>query len=223
MNDNQINLNLNNNNNNISKAVEFLNNNHQDLSFLKEILTKIANFSNSNFRLLDDLKDKKGEKIEKTVKAKFINIFVLQIILEFYTLFNLLLNENSLQLHQTEEETKAEDSRFQQTLLQKFNLKIASDTNFVSFLKDFLLNLKHKSLGQELLTYNWQIAIIEREKEQFNTKNKLDQVEIDMQFSSFDNNSSEYKKSLLNLNYYEFKEIFNNLKKIDGQLHLFKN
>ena len=110
-------------------------------------------------------------------------------------------------------------------VLKSYNikLKIFEDKNFLIFIKDQILNLKQRNLSNDLISHNWQISIIEREKEKSLTKNKFDQVEIAMQFNSFDNKSNEYKKSLLNLNYYEFYEIFQNLKKIDSQLHLFKN
>jgi hypothetical protein len=81
-------------------------------------------------------------------------------------------------------------------------------------------NLENKSLSRSLVNYNWQLAMVEREKNK-DTIHKLDKVEVVMQFNSDD--GGDIKQNLLKMNYYEFNEIYQNLKKIDSQLHLFKN
>jgi len=75
-----------------------------------------------------------------------------------------------------------------------------------------------------LIAHDWQLSIIERENEKLSVNsNKIDKVEIAMKFKFFNNNDDEYQNKVLKMGYNEFSEVFNNLKKINGQLQLFKN
>lgn len=95
-------------------------------------------------------------------------------------------------------------------------------------LSNFLYNLisssNKKKLGSNLISHDWQLAIIERENEATSTNtNKIEKVELAFQFKTFDNNTDNYNIDTVKMGYSEFYEIFQNLKKIDGQLHMFKN
>jgi hypothetical protein len=61
---------------------------------------------------------------------------------------------------------------------------------------------------------------VEREKNN-DSMYKLDKVEIKLQLNT--SKDENVRQDILKMNYYEFNEIFQNLKKIDSQLHLFKN
>lgn len=81
-----------------------------------------------------------------------------------------------------------------------------------------------QGLSNSLISSDWQLSIIEKENEKTSVNlNKFDKVEVAFQFKTFDNKEEEYKNSLIKMGYNEFFEVFQNLKKIDGQLHLFKN
>jgi hypothetical protein len=87
-------------------------------------------------------------------------------------------------------------------------------------LYDLSITLDKRNLSNALLNYNWQLAIVEREKNN-DSLYKLDKVEIKFQMNMM--KGENVSQNLLRMNYYEFSEIFQNLKKIDSQLHLFKN
>lgn len=95
-------------------------------------------------------------------------------------------------------------------------------------LSNFLYNLisssNKKKLGSNLISHDWQLSIIERENEATSTNtNKIEKVELAFQFKTFDKNTDNYNIDTVKMGYSEFYEIFQNLKKIDGQLHMFKN
>jgi hypothetical protein len=108
------------------------------------------------------------------------------------------------------------------------NLKLNSIQNFPK--KDFtnfLLNLINKKSStnlNNLIAYDWQLSIIERENEKLSVNsNKIDKVEIAMKFEIFNSKEDEYQNKVLKMGYNEFSEVFQNLKKINGQLQLFKH
>ena len=51
---------------------------------------------------------------------------------------------------------------------------------------------------------------------------KNEKIEIVTKLNSFNLQTQKYESNVIKMNYNEFTEIFNNLKKIDEQLHLFK-
>ena len=75
-----------------------------------------------------------------------------------------------------------------------------------------------------LIAHDWQLSFIERENEKLSVNsNKIDKVEIAMKFKIFNNKDEEYQNNVLKMGYNEFSEVFQNLKKINAQLQLFKN
>jgi hypothetical protein len=108
------------------------------------------------------------------------------------------------------------------------NLKLNSIQNFPK--KDFTyfllnsINKKSSNNMNSLIAHDWQLSIIERENEKLSVNsNKIDKVEIAMKFKIFNNKDEEYQNKVLKMGYNEFSEVFQNLKKINGQLQLFKN
>ena len=70
-------------------------------------------------------------------------------------------------------------------------------------------------------SFDWQINVIDRKNDNMNL-NKAEKVEIVAKINSFNSQSQQYESNIVKMNYNEFEEILNNFKKIDGQLHLFK-
>jgi hypothetical protein len=104
------------------------------------------------------------------------------------------------------------------------NFKINYSKQLSSFVLNLIGSLKKKNLGSNLISYDWQLSILERENEKTSTNmNKLEKLEMAFQFKTFDKKSENYKSDTIKMGYSEFYEIFQNLKKIDSQLHMFKN
>ena len=75
-----------------------------------------------------------------------------------------------------------------------------------------------------MIDYDYQISIIERSKENMGfDKNNYEKVEIAFDFTSYNSKKENYEKSIIKMGCFEFQEIFEQFKKIDNQLHLFKN
>ena len=69
--------------------------------------------------------------------------------------------------------------------------------------------------------WDWQINVIDRKNDNMNL-NKAEKVEIVAKINSFNSQNQQYESNIVKMNYNEFQEVLNNFKKIDGQLHLFK-
>ena len=69
--------------------------------------------------------------------------------------------------------------------------------------------------------HSWQLSIIEKENLNI-TQTKLDKAEIALNFNIKDDSKENSSNALIKLNYFEFMEIYENLKKIDNQLQVFK-
>ena len=79
-------------------------------------------------------------------------------------------------------------------------------------------------MNNDILDYDFQLSLIERSKDNMTfDKNDSQKVEISFDFTKFNSKTTEYDKSLIKMNCSEFQEIFEEFKKIDKQLHLFKN
>ena len=107
-------------------------------------------------------------------------------------------------------------------VIKEFDINVSYLDELIPLLKELIQNLKRKNLSSNLISLDWQLSIVERENEKTSVSlNKFDKVEVIMQFKTIKEN--EYNKNIIKMGYNEFYEIFQNLKKIDGQLHMFKN
>lgn len=73
-----------------------------------------------------------------------------------------------------------------------------------------------------LLKYNWQISTNEKN---ISSLSKYDNTEISLHLVKENNDckpEDEVDVDIIKMNYYEFIEIFNELKKVDNQLQVFK-
>lgn len=195
---------------NLTTLSNFLQNNNFDS--VSEFITTFIDSNNKNIDILTS-----SYVFDKSTDSKLVYYFILyiQLIEELIYFINLLLpitNENDQETHKNID-----------IIFQDFNIKITYKDALIKLFKDIIPSFKKKNLSNSLISYDWQLSVIDRQKDKQFTNNKLDKVEISLQVKSHDNNTEDAKNSLLKMNYYEFYEIFQNLKKIDGQLHLFKN
>ena len=108
--------------------------------------------------------------------------------------------------------------------INQFDINVTYTKELIYLIKEILQNLRRKNLSSSLISLDWQLSMIEKENEKTTVSlNKFDKVEVTLQMKTFDNKVDEYRNNLIKMGYNEFFEIFQNLKKIDGQLHLFKN
>ena len=106
-------------------------------------------------------------------------------------------------------------------VIEILNMNNIKDSDLESKLITYILGLNKRNLTNNLINHNWQLSIKERESN--NNSNKMEKIEIAMQFNSYDLNDQNYKQNLIKMNYFEFNEIFQHLKNINIQLHLVKN
>ena len=107
-------------------------------------------------------------------------------------------------------------------ILKEKNIKY--DELKKNLIKEIILSFKKRKNSQSLISYDWQISITERQSEVISSiQSKIEKVEIKLKLNSYDNNKTEYKTDLLKMGFAEFSEIYQNLKRIDNQLHIFKN
>jgi len=75
-----------------------------------------------------------------------------------------------------------------------------------------------------MIDYDYQISVIERSKENLGfDKDNYEKVEIAFDFKTYNSKNESYDKLIVKMSCFEFQEIFEQFKKIDSQLQLFKN
>ena len=74
----------------------------------------------------------------------------------------------------------------------------------------------------KFVNMDWQVSVLDRKNDNSNL-NKSDKVEITTKFNSFNQEEQKYSSHVIKMDFNEFSEIMANFKKIDEQLHMFKN
>ena len=82
-------------------------------------------------------------------------------------------------------------------------------------------DFKKNKFESKFSSFNWQVSVIDKQNGNANS-NKMQKLEIVTKINSFDINTQKYKSNIIKMNYDEFQEILTNFKKINEQLHLFK-
>ena len=169
--------------------------------------------NNSNLEQISEIFDKYLE--HKNNKFNFPNNNI-QISLEMMKLLNGLMP--IIEIDNNEKNLNSLNS-----ILERLNIKNNEiDNNTISnLLLNKIVNFKKNKFNSSLLNFEWQIDVIDRKNDNVNL-NKSDKIEILTKFNHFDTKEQKYKSDLIKINYNEFEEILNNFKKIDEQLHLFK-
>ena len=111
------------------------------------------------------------------------------------------------------------EPQFIEKVFKKFGL-IEITSYYKEAIIDVISNYKLTKTSESILKgYDWQIAVIDKELDNFSSSN--DKYEINFQFNTLKNNS--YKESkLITMNTFEFQEIHNSLKSVLTQLKSFK-
>ena len=94
---------------------------------------------------------------------------------------------------------------------------------------DMIANLLYKKIddfkknkfNSRFSSLDWQVSVIDKKNGNVNS-NKAQKLEIVTKINSFDINTQKFKSNIIKMNYDEFEEILSNFKKINEQLHLFK-
>ena len=89
---------------------------------------------------------------------------------------------------------------------------------FIQKIKEFSSN----KFGNNFVNMDWQVSVLDRKNDTSNL-NKNEKVEITTKINNFNANEQRYESHVIKMDFNEFSEIMANFKKIDEQLHLFKN
>ena len=162
---------------------------------------------------LDDLNDSLSDflshkKIRETENLKLTN----QIINFLNNLIPIISDDNEKNL----KKVKTALDR-----LQIANKNISNEeigTLFIQKIKEFINN----KFGNHFVNMDWQVSVLDRKNDTSNL-NKSEKVEITTKINNFNANEQKYESHVIKMDFNEFTEIMTNFKKIDEQLHLFKN
>ena len=89
---------------------------------------------------------------------------------------------------------------------------------FIQKIKEF----SSTKFGNNFVNMDWQVSVLDRKNDTSNL-NKNEKVEITTKINNFNANEQKYESHVIKMDFNEFSEIMANFKKIDEQLHLFKN
>ena len=89
---------------------------------------------------------------------------------------------------------------------------------FIQKIKEFISS----KFGNKFVNIDWQVSVLDRKNDTSNL-NKSEKVEITTKINNFNANEQRYESHVIKMDFNEFSEIMANFKKIDEQLHLFKN
>ena len=89
---------------------------------------------------------------------------------------------------------------------------------FIYKIKEFISS----KFESNFANMDWQVSVLDRKNDNSNL-NKSDKVEITTKFNAFNQNEQKYESHVIKMDFNEFSEIMANFKKIDEQLHMFKN
>ena len=169
--------------------------------------------NNSNLEQINEIFDKYLENKNTNYNFPFYNI---QISLEMIKFLNGLIP-----IIEVDNEEKNLNSL--NNVLNMLNIKNNENDNdtISKLILNKILSFKKNKFSSSLLNFEWQIGVIDRKNDNVNL-NKSEKIEILTKFNHFDLKEQKYKSDLVKLNYNEFEEILYNFKKIDEQLHLFK-
>ena len=89
---------------------------------------------------------------------------------------------------------------------------------FINKIKEFISS----KFESKFMNMDWQVSVLDRKNDNSNL-NKSDKVEITTKFKAFNQDEQKYASHVIKMDFNEFSEIMANFKKIDEQLHMFKN
>lgn len=117
--------------------------------------------------------------------------------------------------------SETEDSKTFEKLYKKFQIgELSNKEKYEEIMKELVAKYKKNKLNNTLNDYKWQLSIIDKETDTVRCS-KFDKIEISFKFEVNENLDTN-NESLIKMNYYEFSEIYDHLKKIENQLKAFK-
>ena len=170
-----------------------------------QLLSSSSSLDDLNDSLTDFLSHK---KIRETENLKLTN----QIINFLNNLIPIISDDNEKNL----KKVKTALDRLQIANKNITNEEIG--TLFIQKIKEFINN----KFGNHFVNMDWQVSVLDRKNDTSNL-NKNEKVEITTKINNFNANEQRYESHVIKMDFNEFSEIMANFKKIDEQLHLFKN
>jgi hypothetical protein len=162
---------------------------------------------------LDDLNDSLSEYLSHKKMQESVNLKLTNQIINF---LNNLIPIISDDFEKNLKKVKTALDR-----LQIANKNISNEeigTLFIQKIKEFINN----KFGNHFVNLDWQVSVLDRKNDTTNL-NKSEKVEITTKINNFNANEQKYESHVIKMDFNEFTEIMSNFKKIDEQLHLFKN
>ena len=162
---------------------------------------------------LDDLNDSLSEYLSHKKMQENVNLKLTNQIINF---LNNLIPIISDDFEKNLKKVKTALDR-----LQIANKNISNEeigTLFIQKIKEFINN----KFGNHFVNLDWQVSVLDRKNDTTNL-NKSEKVEITTKINNFNANEQKYESHVIKMDFNEFTEIMSNFKKIDEQLHLFKN
>ena len=162
---------------------------------------------------LDDLNDSLSEYLSHKKMQESVNLKLTNQIINF---LNNLIPIISDDFEKNLKKVKTALDR-----LQIANKNISNEeigTLFIQKIKEFINN----KFWNHFVNLDWQVSVLDRKNDTTNL-NKSEKVEITTKINNFNANEQKYESHVIKMDFNEFTEIMSNFKKIDEQLHLFKN
>ena len=162
---------------------------------------------------LDDLNDSLSEYLSHKKMQESVNLKLTNQIINF---LNNLIPIISDDFEKNLKKVKTALDRLQIANKNISNEEIGS--LFIQKIKEFINN----KFGNHFVNLDWQVSVLDRKNDTTNL-NKSEKVEITTKINNFNANEQKYESHVIKMDFNEFTEIMSNFKKIDEQLHLFKN
>ena len=162
---------------------------------------------------LDDLNDSLSEYLSHKKMQESVNLKLTNQIINF---LNNLIPIISDDFEKNLKKVKTALDRLQIANKNISNGEIG--TLFIQKIKEFINN----KFGNHFVNLDWQVSVLDRKNDTTNL-NKSEKVEITTKINNFNANEQKYESHVIKMDFNEFTEIMSNFKKIDEQLHLFKN
>ncbi len=162
---------------------------------------------------LDDLNDSLSEYLSHKKMQESVNLKLTNQIINF---LNNLIPIISDDFEKNLKKVKTALDRLQIANKNISNEEIGS--LFIQKIKEFINN----KFGNHFVNMDWQVSVLDRKNDTSNL-NKSEKVEITTKINNFNANEQKYESHVIKMDFNEFTEIMTNFKKIDEQLHLFKN
>ena len=164
-------------------------------------------------------KDDLSEKLSEYLSHKKINESMnenIKLANQIITFLNGLIPIISEDMEKNKKKVKTALDRLQIANKNISNEDIAM--LIINKIKEFISS----KFESNFINMDWQVSVLDRKNDNSNL-NKSEKVEITTKFNAFNQNEQKHQSHIIKMDFNEFSEIMANFKKIDEQLHMFKN